>query len=143
MISSVRTQDSQNGSKEPGFVSCHLGLDSLPQHLSSDASNNQQSEKRRCLLDLFNSFCHKIDQQLDYFEGFECLKISRDAQLHPWANSLATERFPLFVHPTLEQPHPQLIYAGLISRLEFVSMEALCWNLIRSMHFDFPSRKLS
>jgi hypothetical protein len=113
---------------------------SLPQPLSSNASKNRQSEKIRCHLDLLDSFRFKIDQQLEYFESYECFKISRDAQLHRWANSLATERFPIFVHPTLEQPHSQLIYPGLISRLEFVGMEALCWNLVRSLHFDFPSR---
>ena len=104
MIASVRKQDSSHGGKDAGFVSHPLGLDSLPQlqPLSSNALKNRQTERIRCNVDLLDNFRFKLDQQLKDFESYECFKISRDVQLHRWANSLATERFPLLDHPTCE-----------------------------------------
>jgi hypothetical protein len=101
MIPSVRTQKSEHGSKETGFVLRPLGLDSLPLPLSNNEFKNRQMERIRVSLDLLDAFRYKLDQQLEYFGGLDSFKISRDAQLHPWANLLATEQFPLFAHPKL------------------------------------------
>ena len=99
----------------------------------------RQRENTRQSLEILNSFRHKIDQQLDSTGASEGIRVSRDAQLHPWATTLATDRSLVFVHPAFEQ-EPQQSHFGLISRAEFIQLEALMWNIARSLMFDLPSR---
>ena len=85
-----------------------------------------------------------MDEQLDCFGGTESFKGFRDAQLHPWACALFTDRNSLFALPDVDRPRLVRHWLNtLISRHEFVELEALVWLIARSLLFDIPSRNFS
>ena len=54
-----------------------------------------QREKTRPSLAVLLSFDTKQNQQLDCIEGAESVRVSWDAQLHPWATTLGTDNLSL------------------------------------------------
>ena len=95
-------------------------------------------------LEILNSYRSKLDIQLECFSGRESVKVSRDAQLHPWAAALFTDRNSLFAAPDVEQLRlPHQSSRTLMSRSEFVELKATFWLIARSLLFDVPSRNFS
>ena len=104
-------------------------------------SQFRQLEQRKYSMEILNNYRHKLDEKLDCFSGTETFKVSRDAQLHPWACAMFTDRNSLFALPDVDRPClPHQWLNTLISRHEFVKLEALVWLIARSLLFDTPSR---
>ena len=88
-------------------------------------------------MEILNTYRHKLNEQLDCFGGTESFKVSRDAQLHPWACALFTDRHSLFALPDVSlYRFPNQYLNTLISRHEFVELEALVWLIARSLLFN-------
>jgi hypothetical protein len=144
MIPSVSKHDLQHGSKESGFVSAQSVLDDLPFSLSENTTKFHQNNNHRYSLEILNSYRRKLDVQLECFSGRESVKVSRDAQLHPWAAALFTDRNSLFAAPDVEQLRlPHQSSRTLMSRSEFVELKATFWLIALSLLFDVPSRNFS
>jgi len=74
----------------------------------------------------------------------ESFKVSQDAQLYPWACALIMDCNSLFALPDISLYRlPNQWLNTLISRHEFVELEALVWLIARSLLFDIPSRNFS
>ena len=144
-IPSVRKHESRHGSKETGSVSAPSNLKGLSNSLSGRQSSQfHQLEQRKYSMEILNNYRHKLDEKLDCFSGTESFKVSRDAQLHPWACAMFTDRNSLFALPDVDRPRlPHQWLNLLISRHEFVELEALVWLIARSLLFDIPSRNFS
>ena len=86
MIPSVIKHESGHGSKETGFVSAKSNLKDLLNSLSGrQRSQFRQLEQHKYSMEILNNYRHKLDEQLNCFGDTESFKVSRDAQLHPWA----------------------------------------------------------
>jgi hypothetical protein len=97
-------------------------LDDLPISLLENKTKFRQNNNHRYSLEILNSYRRKLDIQLECFSGRESVKVSWDAQLHPWAAALFTDRNSLFAAPDLEQlrlPH-QLSRSSYRARSNFL-----------------------
>ena len=141
MIPSASKHESRHGSKETGSVSAPSNSKGLSNFLSGrQRSQFRQLEQRKYSMEILNNDRHKLDEKLDCFSGAESFKVSRDAQLHPWACAMFTDRNSLFALPDVDRPRlPHQWLNSLISRHEFVEVEALVWLITRSLLFDIPS----
>jgi hypothetical protein len=105
MIPSVSKHESGHGSKDTGFVSAKSNLKDLPNSLSGrHRSQFRQLEQHKYSTEILENYRHKLDVKLDCFGGTETFKVSRDAQLHPWACALFTDRNSVFALPDVDQP---------------------------------------
>ena len=102
MIPSVIKHESGHGSKETGFVSAKSNLKDLLNSLSGrQRSQFRQLEQHKYSMEILNNYRHKLDEQLDCVGDTESFKVSRDAQLHPWACAMFTDRNSLFALPAV------------------------------------------
>ena len=135
MIPSVSNHQSGHGSKDTGFVSAKSNLKDLPNSLSGrQRSQLRRLEHNKYSMEILNNYRHKLDEKLDCFSGTESFKVSWDAQLHHWACALFTDCNSLFALPDISLYRlPNQWLNTLISRHEFVELEALVWLIACSL----------